>query len=235
MARALSRLALGRGGPRDLACLRDGLRAGEQVSALAVRPPNPLETPPFEVAQALEIATPGLQPNLAALLEELTAGLGPDLPMLTRDGGFVAPGVRPELDQTRALRDDSRRVIAGLELRLAAETGVPLKIRHNAVLGYFLETSALKAEPLLKPPLSATFIHRQTLASQTRFTTVELADLDVKIAAAADRALAIEVETFEAWRAMALACAAAIQAAVIFAVAATIAVNMAAGPWTVGW
>ena len=207
MARALSRLALGRGGPRDLACLRDGLRAGDQVSALTT-PLNPLETPPLEVARALEAAAPALHPTLAALLDELTAGLGPDLPMLTRDGGFVALGVRHELDEMRALRDDSRRVIAGLELRLAAETGVPLKIRHNAVLGYFLETTAGKAAPLMTAPLNATFIHRQTLANQVRFTTVELADLDARIAAAGDRALATEIETFEAWRTQAVASAA---------------------------
>ncbi len=106
----------------------------------------------------------------------------------------MAPGVRPELDQARALRDDSRRVVAALEARLAEESGVPLKIRHNGVLGYFVEATAGKADPLLQPPLNATFIHRQTLANQVRFTTVELADLDARIAQAAERALAIEVD-----------------------------------------
>jgi DNA mismatch repair protein MutS len=77
---------------------------------------------------------------------------------------------------------------------------VALKIRHNAVLGYFVETTAKAAEPLMTAPLNATFIHRQTLANQVRFTTVELAELDARIAQAAERALAIEVETFEAWR-----------------------------------
>ncbi|HEX6866659.1 MAG TPA: DNA mismatch repair protein MutS, partial [Caulobacteraceae bacterium] len=123
-----------------------------------------------------------------------------DLPAQARDGGFVAPGIRPELDQARALRDDSRRVIAQLEAQLNLEAGVPLKIRHNAVLGYFVEVTAAKAGPLLEAPLNATFIHRQTLANQVRFTTVELADLDARIAQAGERALAIEVATFEAWR-----------------------------------
>jgi DNA mismatch repair protein MutS len=81
------------------------------------------------------------------------------------------------------------------------------------VLGYFLEVSAAKAEPLMKPPLSALFIHRQTMANQVRFTTVELAELDARIAHAADRALAIELATFEAWRAEAQALAQPIQAA----------------------
>ena len=113
----------------------------------------------------------------------------------------------------RALRDDSRRVIAVMEARLAAESGAPLKIRHNGVLGYFVETGARQAEPLLRPPLNGLFIHRQTLASQVRFMTVELAELDAKIARAADQALALELAVFEAWRAAARALAAEIQAA----------------------
>ena len=213
MARALSCLALGRGGPRDLGALKSGLETGSAIAAGMARVGKPLDAPPAELAQALAAIDPALSPGLSDLLSELQSGLSADLPLQARDGGFVAAGVRSELDQARALRDDSRRVIAALESQLVAETGVPLKIKHNAVLGYFLETGAARAEPLMKPPLNATFIHRQTLASQVRFTTVELADLDVKIAAAADRALAIEIETFEAWRAMAQAAAAAIQAA----------------------
>jgi DNA mismatch repair protein MutS len=213
MARALSRLALGRGGPRDLACLRDGLAAGEAIVALSTAQPDPLIAPPPEVATALEALTPARQPDLAAFRQLLAEGLGPDLPALARDGGFVAAGVRPELDQARALRDDSRRVIAALEAQLAADSGVALKIRHNAVLGYFVETSAKAGEALLKAPQSATFIHRQTMANQVRFTTVELAELDARIAQAGERAMAIELETFEAWRQSACAAAGPIQAA----------------------
>ena len=213
MARALSRLALGRGGPRDLGCLRDGLAAGAGLAALVAREPEPLDPPPPEIAAALAglhpIGDRGLE-TFRALLDE---GLGADLPALARDGGFVAPGVRPELDQARALRDDSRRVIAALEQRLQAQSGVALKVRHNAVLGYFVETSAKAAEPLMSAPHNAVFIHRQTLANQVRFTTVELAELDARIAQAAERALAIELETFEAWREAARAAAAQIQAA----------------------
>ncbi len=200
MARSLSRLALGRGGPRDLGTLRDGLKCGESLAAMAAEQAGPLDAAPFEIESALSAATPALSVALSGFLASLVDGLGPDLPAQARDGGFVAPGVRPELDQARALRDDSRRVIAGLEARLASESGVPLKIRHNAVLGYFVETTANKADPLMSPPLNAVFIHRQTLANQVRFTTVELAELDARIAQAGERALAIEVSTFEAWR-----------------------------------
>jgi DNA mismatch repair protein MutS len=211
MARALSRLALGRGGPRDLGALRHGLRAGLALCERFRATREPLNAPPAEVAEALDALKP--DPGLNGLLEDLQRGLTDDLPHLPRDGGYVAEGFREELDQARALRDDSRKVVAALEARLQAEAGAPLKVRHNAVLGYFLETTAKYAEPLMRPPLNATFIHRQTLANQVRFTTVELADLDARIAQAAERALAMEVESFEAFRDRARDLARPIQAA----------------------
>ncbi len=209
MARALSRLALGRGGPRDLGALRDGLTLGAGLGP----PAQGLVAPPAELVSALAALDLAGHPQLSAFRDLLAEGLGADLPALARDGGFVGEGVRPELDQARALRDDSRKVIAQLEARLAAESGVALKVRHNAVLGYFVEATSKAAEPLMKPPLSATFIHRQTMAGQVRFTTVELAELDARIAQAAERALAIELETFEAWREAARAVATEILAA----------------------
>jgi DNA mismatch repair protein MutS len=213
MARGLSRLALGRGGPRDLGALREGLAVGEVARRMFQETADPLVRLPAEILDALDALDITRDDALSAFRDHLVNGLGADLPALARDGGFVAERVRPELDQARALRDDSRRVIAALESRLAAESGVALKVRHNAVLGYFVECTAKAAEPLMAPPLNATFIHRQTLANQVRFTTVELAELDAKIAQAAERALAIELETFEAWRAAATEVAAQIQAA----------------------
>jgi DNA mismatch repair protein MutS len=212
-ARALSRLALGRGGPRDLGALKGALGCGVEIANLIGQDGDPLDAVPAEVRAAADALTPDLNPALAEYLHTLNTGLGPDLPAQARDGGFVAPGVSPELEQARALRDDSRKVVIELELRLQAESGAPLRIRHNAVLGYFVELSAKQAEPLFAPPLNALFIHRQTLANQVRFTTVELADLDARIAQAAERALAIEAEIFEAWRDQARALASGIQAA----------------------
>jgi DNA mismatch repair protein MutS len=219
MARALSRLALGRGGPRDLAALRAGLLAGEEICNLFAAARAPLEDPPAELSNALDALTLTGQPALGGFLQSLRAGLDHDLPALIRDGGYIARGFQPELDQVRQLRDESRRVIAALEARLQGESGIALRIRHNGVLGYFVEASAKAAEPLFQPPLNTSFIHRQTLANQARFTTVELADLDAKIAHAAERALAIEVETFETFRAEAVRLAAPIQAALDVAAA----------------
>jgi DNA mismatch repair protein MutS len=200
MARALSRLALGRGGPRDLGALRAGLLCGETVCALFKAAREPLAGPPIEIALALNALSLADKPALNDLLESLKAGLEGELPALARDGGFVARGFRPELDQTRQLRDDSRRVIAQLEQQLQNDTGIGLKIRHNAVLGYFVDCTQKQGEALMQPPWNTTFIHRQTMANQLRFTTVELAELDAKIAQAADRTLAMELETFEAFR-----------------------------------
>ncbi|HXF90047.1 MAG TPA: DNA mismatch repair protein MutS [Xanthobacteraceae bacterium] len=190
IARALARLVLGRGGPRDLAAIRDGIAAAAGLSVLL----DTLKDPPAELAEAAA----ALRAPDESIARELTAALADELPAFKRDGGFVRAGYAPALDEARALRDESRKVIAQLQARYAAETGVrSLKIRHNNVLGYFVEVTAQHGDKLLKPPLNATFIHRQTLAGQVRFTTSELGELEAKIANAADRALGLELEIFD--------------------------------------
>ncbi len=189
MERALSRLSLGRGGPRDLAAVRDAL-----IEAAALR--QQLESPPklgaLPAALAETVRNLGHQ---AELVDRLTRALAEELPLIARDGGFIAPRYEPELDELRMLRDASRRLIVELESRYRGETGISaLKIRHNNVLGYYIETTATHADKLLKD--AARFIHRQTMASAMRFTTVELGDLEQRIATAADKALAIELALF---------------------------------------
>jgi DNA mismatch repair protein MutS len=207
IARALSRLSLDRGGPRDLAALRDGLgAAGELGSLLSVEP----DERPAELATA-QAALRDLPTEIA---ETLTATLADELPPMKRDGGFVRPGADGDLDETRALSRESRSVIAELQTRYADETGTRnLKIKHNNVLGYFIEAAAAQGEKLLAPPFSAQFIHRQTMAGALRFTTTELVELATKIAGAADRALAIELGQFERMRSLVLDNAAAIREA----------------------
>jgi DNA mismatch repair protein MutS len=190
LARSLSRLVLGRAGPRDLAAIRDGLgAAGELARRLGT-----LADLPEEIADAVEaLAAPA-----PAIATTLAAALADELPYLRRDGGFVRAVYDAALDETRALRDESRRVVAALQARYAEESGVrALKVRHNNVLGYFVEVTEQHGETLRKPPLNAIFIHRQTLAGQVRFTTNELGDLEKRITSAADRALAMELEIFD--------------------------------------
>lgn len=188
--RALSRLSLDRGGPRDLAAVRDGLAEAAHIRAALAA--DRLTPPPALVRDAAK----GLDDH-AVLTDRLTRALAPDLPTLSRDGGFIAAGYAPDLDKLRTLRDESRRLIAGLQARYAAEAGVPgLKIRHNNVLGYYIEVTPVHADKLTAPALAQTFIHRQSLASAVRFSTVELAELERAIAEAADKALAVELALF---------------------------------------
>lgn len=193
-ARALSRLATGRGGPRDLASLRDALmRAREIACALGAGEP-----PPAELGRAAGALEDRDGEGFSALIAMLREALSAELPMLARDGGFIAKGYDPGLDSVRLLRDESRRVIAGLEAKYRDLAGVKtLKIKHNNVLGYFVETPPSQGDKLMTAPLNETFIHRQTLASAVRFTTGELADLDAKITRARDEALARELELFD--------------------------------------
>jgi len=192
VARALSRLSLDRGGPRDLAAVRDGLDVGRAA------------------AQRLDAdgAAMGLPAQLAAIAERLTsvgvslgetlrAALVEEPPHLKRDGGFVRDSYRDDLDAARQLRDDSRRVMAELEGRYVEATGIKtLKVRHNNILGFFIEVGQANAKPLLAPPHSETFRHRQTMANAVRFTTTELVEIEGRIASAGERALALELEVF---------------------------------------
>jgi DNA mismatch repair protein MutS len=188
-SRALSRLSLGRGGPRDLACLRDGLQAAEGIAARL----DGIDDLPDELAEAREMAR-GVPPELAA---ELSRALADELPLLRRDGGFVRPGYDPALDELRELAQDSRRVIAALQARYAAETGCrTLRVKHNNVIGYFVEVPQAAGEELARAENA--FIHRQTMAGAMRFTTTELGELEQKIASASDRALRIELGHFDA-------------------------------------
>lgn len=183
MDRALSRLALERGGPRDLAAIKNGLVQAAQISQRLA---------PLNVTGVLAESSKTLigQGPLVSLLE---SALDDELPLLARDGGFIAPGFDDDLDEARKLRDEGRGVIAGMQADYAGQTGISaLKIKHNNVLGYFIETTATHAEKMLAEPLSQTFIHRQTTANAVRFTTVPLSEMETKILNAGNRALEIE-------------------------------------------
>lgn len=190
MDRALSRLALDRGGPRDMAAIRSGLAQGASIgSVLASRVP--------ETFRGLAEALSGHE-DLVGLLDD---ALVAEPPLLARDGGFVAPGFDEELDDARKLRDEGRSVIAGMQADYARETGIAsLKIKHNNVLGYFIETTATHAERMLSAPLSETFIHRQTTANAVRFTTVPLSEMETRILNAGGRALEIEKRVYSSLR-----------------------------------
>ena len=200
MDRALSRLALDRGGPRDLAAVRNALTEAASVAELL----NGADVFPDLAALT----------GHRALIDLLDRALATDLPLLARDGGFIAAGYDADLDGVRQLRDQGRSVIAGLQADYAGQTGIAgLKIKHNNVLGYFIETTSTHAERMLAPPLNQTFIHRQTTAGQVRFTTLPLSDLETRILNAGNHALEIEKRLYDALKQAVLAKAGPIGAA----------------------
>mgnify|MGYP003626895449 FL=1 len=194
LERARTRLRLGRGGPRDLQAIGRALSAGDaaarELAAVEGGVPSRLEA-------AIRVLLLANTPDLKAFASDLSQALNDSLPMLARDGGFIAPGWDSALDEARGLRDDSRRIIAELQSRYAGETGISaLKIKFNNVLGYFIDVPARHGDALMAPPLSETFIHRQTLAGNIRFSTRELSDLAGRISRAEEEAKAREGELF---------------------------------------
>ena len=188
LARAISRLSLNRGGPRDLKSIGVALtianEIAERLSKLSL---------PNEIIHDLNIFT------LAdiTLAQEILITLKEDVPLDKRSGDFIRDGSNALLDEARSLRDESRTVIASLQARYASETNIKIKIKHNNFLGFFIEAPAAQGEKLLQEPFSEIFTHRQTMADAMRFTTSALVDLQSKIASAADRALTCELEEFD--------------------------------------
>lgn len=192
MARAMSRLALGRGGPRDLGAMRDGLQA-VGAAARALDEARGVKGLP----EALQGVLDRVQLD-GALAAALDGALTDELPLVKRDGGFIREGRHAELDENRRLRDGGRGFIAELQAKYAAETGLrSLKLRYNNILGYFVEVPATAAGALQKPPHAERFRHRQTMASAMRFTTSELEAAEARILGAAERALGLELELFD--------------------------------------
>jgi len=184
--RVLSRLTLGRGGPRDLAAIRDGLKVGKVLLQMLGQP----QQKPFPAGINKISKNLG---NHEELIQELESALAETLPLLSRDGGFIAQGYRSQLDEFIELRDQGRKLVADLQGKYKEQTGVQsLKIKHNNVLGYFVDVT-----PMHREKLQDQFIHRQTLANSVRFTTVELSELEENINSSSEKSLLLEMDLFE--------------------------------------
>ncbi|MEY2992163.1 MAG: mismatch repair protein MutS [Pseudomonadota bacterium] len=216
--RALSRISLDRAGPRDLASIRTGLTQAEFI-AQSIQ----IEDAPILITQSLA----ALQGH-AELIDLLDAAIVAEPPLLVRDGGFIAMGYNDELDETRVLRDEGRGIIAKMQQDYIQQSGIQsLKIKHNNVLGYFIETTSTHAEKMFAAPLSETFIHRQTTANQVRFTTVPLSEIETKILNAGFRAMEIEKALFHSLITDILAAADAISSVASALAELDVAVSMA--------
>jgi DNA mismatch repair protein MutS len=197
IGRAIGRLVAGRGSPRDLGQLRDGLeearRLHDRLAALADRPP------------LLDVLLPLLVGH-GELVDLLSRALVPSPPIETSQGGYIAEGYDAALDELRATGGEGRRAIAGLEARYREQTGVTtLKIRHNAVLGYHIEVPARHADRLMAA--DSGFTHRQTLAGVVRFNAPDLHEQALRVGQAGAHALAAEAAHLE--ELVAAACASA--------------------------
>ena len=203
MDRALSRISLDRSGPRDLVAIRQGLTKGNELAHLV----NGIS------ATLIAHSDSDLQGHdqIQTLLQNALAN---EVPLMARDGGFVRIGYDAELDDARELRDQGRKVVSAMQTDYATVTGISsLKVKHNNVLGYFIETPATHAKKMLDEPLSEIFIHRQTTANAVRFTTIELSEMETKILNAGGQAVGIEVRIFAELVAALLDVAAQISAA----------------------
>ena len=193
MERALARLSVDRGGPRDLGALKDGIFIAETIRIILNEHKN----------SALQNIADNLQQqsDLQKLADTLRKALKPDLPFLDRDGGFIDNGYNARLDELRGMKSNSKRHIAELQAQYRSMTGIEtLKVTYNNVLGYFIDVTARHADKLMVKKEDAgndnPFIHRQTLANNVRFTTPELSELERDLSSAADKALALEQEIF---------------------------------------
>lgn len=185
--RAIGRLVSGRGSPRDLGQLRDGL-----VAAAALREE-------WNVGGPLPDLLTQILPSLgghAALTDRLGIALVESPPSEASKGGFIAEGYDPALDSLRAAASNGRRAIATLEARYRESTGVAsLRIRHNAVLGYHVEVSTKHADRLMAE--NSGFTHRQTLAGVVRFNSPDLHAEAARVVEAGAHALSAEASHFE--------------------------------------
>ena len=225
--RAVSRLAMGRGGPRDLGAIRDGLCLAEEVrAALAGTGGGESHAePPAELPAELDSALTALH-GPDSLRQRLEPALGEKLPLAVAEGEFVAPGFDPPLDEARSLREAGHRGMEELQKRYRATTGIAtLRVRQNNVLGWFVEVQERHADRLARAPEAGTFTHRQTISSAVRYATAELGQLERRISGARAQAQALEQAIFAALRDEVLAAAPALTA--IAAAIATLDVTLA--------
>ena len=203
--RSLTRLSLHRGTPRDLGALRNGLKRARILCELldgeeSTEADHSSTTKPLisndENYAALMVSREKLT-GFDELLDLLEVAVTEEPPSFMKDGGLVKEGFCKELDEERKLRDQGRNHIASMQKNLAEETGISsLKIKHNNILGYFIEIPRAHADKLLTPPLSQSFIHRHTVANALRFTTERLATAESRLLNAASRAQEIENRIF---------------------------------------
>lgn len=225
IGRALGRLVAGRGGPRDLGQLRDGLNEARFLRDKLSR----IGDPPALLARILPLLE-----GHGALVDHLSRALVPSPPIDAAQGGYIAEGYDAALDELRNIGGDGRRAIAALEAHYRAKTGISaLKIKHNGVLGFHVEVPAKSGDVLMAA--DSGFTHRQTLAGVVRFNAPELHEQALRVTQASGHALAAEAAHLEELTSIALgrrdAIAATADALARLDVASALAYRAAEGGW----
>lgn len=190
--RGVSRLSLDRGGPRDILAIKNALLTVPKIKNIIVgfRQNQVLEDTP----QALKDIVSKMD-NLDNMVHEFDSALQDELPLLARDGGFIRDGYHPPLDDVRLLKQDSQSIILQMQEKYAKELDISnLKIKYNNVIGYFIEVPSKYATVILE---NKSYIHRQSVLNASRFTTVELTELEKEIRGSSERALIMELEIFD--------------------------------------
>ncbi|MDR1694369.1 MAG: DNA mismatch repair protein MutS [Lactobacillaceae bacterium] len=192
--RAVSRLSLGRGGPRDLANVKTTLGAIPKIKNII----KDFGKEGSKIIQDIPWSLDNIIEKLgyyANLVDNIENALQEELPLLARDGGFIKEGYYPPLDEIKSIKDHSNKIMLELQAKYANETKISnLKVKYNSVIGYFIEVPSKFATEMLDNP---NFIHRQSVLNAARFTTVELTELENKIIGATDKAVAIELQLFD--------------------------------------
>ncbi len=225
IARALGRMVAERGSPRDLGQIRDGLSEARRIGA-ALKGASDL--PPLLAECVKRLG------GHSALIDHLSLALVPAPPTERSQGGYIAAGYDHALDALRETSGNARRAIAALEAKYREEMATPsLKIRHNKVLGYFIEVPARHADRLMAA--DSGFTHRQTMAGAVRFNSLGLHEEASRIAEAGGHALAAEEAHFEELTSEVIArreaIAATAQALARVDVCAALAERAAEGDW----
>ena len=183
LERILARVALASARPRDLAALREALaRLPALHGDLAMAESARLGQLDSELGEHPE------------LLELLQRALIAQPPMLIRDGGVIARGYDPELDELRDLAEHGDQFLIDLEQRERARTGISaLKVGYNRVHGYYIELGRSHAERVPDD-----YQRRQTLKASERYITPELKRFEEQVLSARERALAREKLLYDA-------------------------------------
>ena len=187
--RSLSRISLLRGSPKDLSILCDGLLNVKQIYETIISFKDRLNQAPLLNNILNQISVD------YSLFEDIKNSLKKDLPLSTKEGGFIRDGYDDNLDKLRNLRNNELEEITKLQNKYSDLTNVnSLKIKYNRMLGYHIEVRAVHDKALRDKDI---FIHRQTTAQTSRFTTIELNEAENQLINSYDKSISIEMDIFK--------------------------------------